>query len=137
MSRYLLIDDDDIIQFVHRKVVERFDPEADIHVAHSVDDALSFLLNRGENEWPEVVFLDINMPIKNGFTFVEGIRDDHPDLFQKLQAQSRVFLLTSSVNPRDMRQAEACILIEELLAKPLKVGMLERLLGEELHPNPD
>ena len=66
-----------------------------------------------------------------------GMEQVYPDLFQKLQAQSRVFLLTSSVNPRDMRQAEACILIEKLLAKPLKVDLLERLLGKEVHPDPD
>jgi CheY-like chemotaxis protein len=131
MKRYLLIDDDDVIQLIHRKVVERHDPTARVDVAKSVDEALGLLLAGGEDALPDVVFLDINMPIKNGFAFVEGIRDDHPVLFMGLQRKSRVFLLTSSVNPRDMERANACFLLERLISKPLSRAVLEELEASE------
>ena len=131
MKRYLLIDDDDVIQLIHRKVVERHDPTARVDVAKSVDEALGLLLASGEDALPDVVFLDINMPIKNGFAFVEGIRDHHPMLFLALQRKSRVFLLTSSVNPRDMERANACFLLERLISKPLSRTVLEELAASE------
>ena len=131
MKRYLLIDDDDVIQLIHRKVVERHDPTARVDVAKSVDEALGLLLADGEDDLPDVVLLDINMPIKNGFDFVEGIRDHHPTLFMDLQRKSRVFLLTSSVNPRDMERANVCFLIERLVSKPLSRAVLEELAASE------
>ena len=130
MKRYLLIDDDDVIQLVHRKVIQRHDPTAQVEVVKSVDEALALLLGAEEGSLPDVMFLDINMPIKNGFVFVEGVRDHHPELFLALQQRTRVFLLTSSVNPRDMEQAHACVLIERLVSKPLRVELLQELEGK-------
>jgi len=127
MKSYLLIDDDDIIQFVHRKVIERFDPDAAIHVAFSVDEALAHLLSLTESSMPDVIFLDINMPMRNGFDFLKDIRTRYRPVYNILRERTKVFLLTSSVNPRDMQSAEQCVLIERLLSKPLSTAVLEGL----------
>lgn len=127
MPNYLLIDDDDIIQFVHKNILAKAHPDAHVTAVFSGAEALAFLVDCGDEEWPEMVFLDINMPMQSGFEFLDGLKEAHPDLHTKLVTQSRLFLLTSSVNPRDVAEAEAHGEIERLLSKPLTVQTVEDL----------
>lgn len=128
MGRYLLIDDDDIIQFIHSKVVKRLDPEADVKTAFSVDQGIKVLQEMAPGPWPDFIFVDISMPVKSGFNFIEELEALHPHTYANVNAHTRVFILTSSVNPHDLRRSAQCSLVEGLLSKPLSPAALERLL---------
>ena len=127
MPNFLLIDDDEVIQFVHKNVLARTHPEAHITAVYSGDEALDFLMACAGEEWPEMVFLDINMPIQSGFEFLDGLKESHPDLHAKLGGRSRLFLLTSSVNPKDVAAAESRGVIERILSKPLNIKTVREL----------
>lgn len=127
MTRYLLIDDDDIIQFIHRKVISAVDPEADVSAVFSADKGLEALLNWDSELLPDFIFIDINMPVKTGFEFLALLESEHPSLHEALIERSRVFLLSSSVNPRDQQRAKACPLIERMLSKPLTPELMKQL----------
>jgi len=127
MTRYLLIDDDDIIQFIHRKVISAVDPEADVSAVFSADKGLEALLNWDSELLPDFIFIDISMPVNSGFDFLDALISDHPALHAALLERSRVFLLTSSVNPRDQQRAQGYALIERMLSKPLTPEMMMQL----------
>ena len=127
IPNYLLIDDDDVIQFVHKNMLAKAHPDAHVTAVFSGAEALAFLEGCSEEEWPEMVFLDINMPMQTGFEFLDAMKETHPDLHAKLAAQSRLFLLTSSVNPKDVAAADARGIIEQILSKPLNVKAIESL----------
>jgi len=132
MNRYLLIDDDDIIHFIHRKVITATDPEAEVTAVFSVEEGLAHLVASAPDVLPDVIFVDISMPILSGFDLLDTLQQDHPELHQTLLEGSRLFLLTSSVNPRDMERAGGYPLISKVLAKPLSPDALKML---DLLPN--
>lgn len=127
MSRYLLIDDDDIIQFIHNKVVSSADPGAQIHAVFSVEKALEHLTSLDWGALPDYIFIDINMPIQSGFDFLDALKSDHPALNAALLEHSKVFLLTSSVNPRDQKKAMEYPVIDQMLSKPLTPEKMKEL----------
>lgn len=127
MGRYLLIDDDDIIQFIHSKVVKRMHPEAEVKTAFSVDEGIKALQEMAPGPWPDFIFVDISMPVKSGFNFIEELEGLHPDVYAALMEHTRVFILTSSVSPNDLKRSAQCNLVEGLLSKPLNPVVLERL----------
>ena len=127
MSRYLLIDDDDIIQFIHKKVISAADGQADISAVFSVANGLQLLTDWGVDHLPDFIFIDISMPVNSGFDYLDALISDYPALHAALLERSRVFLLTSSVNPRDQQRAQGYALIERMLSKPLTPEMMMQL----------
>ena len=127
MNRYLLIDDDDIIHFIHRKVITAADTTAEVTTVFSVEEGLAHLLANAPDALPDVIFVDISMPILSGFDLLDTLQQGHPELHQTLLEGSRLFLLASSVNPRDMERAGAYPLISKVLAKPLSPDALKTL----------
>lgn len=128
MNTYLLIDDDNIIQFVHQNVIGKTDPDGRVFTVSSVEEAFRFLSDSNQPS-PNLVFLDINMPIQNGFDFLDELQLNHEDVHRRLKQDARVFLLTSSVNPRDVDKSKEYPIIEGLIPKPLNPALLENLLA--------
>lgn len=128
MNTYLLIDDDSIIQFVHQNVIGKTDPDGRVFTVSSVEEAFRFLSDSNQPS-PNLVFLDINMPIQNGFDFLDELQLNHEDVHRRLKQDARVFLLTSSVNPRDVDKSKEYPIIEGLIPKPLNPALLENLLA--------
>lgn len=70
ISRIVLADDDLDHGLLFRHILKKIDPLATIHIAHNGEDLLSLL----GKVHPEIVFLDLNMPCKNGFECLQEIR---------------------------------------------------------------
>ena len=132
MNRYLLIDDDDIIQFIHGKVISKADPDAQVTTVFSVDEGLETLKRRAPEDLPDFIFVDISMPIKSGFALIDELLAHCPVLYAALREHSRLFFLTSSVNPKDVIRSEQCELAERMLAKPLSPAVLQKLKSSSL-----
>jgi CheY-like chemotaxis protein len=127
MSKYLLIDDDSIIQFVHRNVIAQFDSAAEVESVMSAAEGIAALEDGLEVGVPDVIMLDINMPILSGFDFLDELIANHPAVYDALREKSCLYLLTSSVNPRDVERAKAYEIIASLLPKPLNSQTLKSL----------
>lgn len=99
----LLVDDDDDCNYFHKRLLDDLQCVEHIEIATDGQEALDFLLskNGGQHPKPEMIFLDINMPVMDGWEFLEEY--DKLDTSQK--ADIVLVMLTTSLNPDDKAKA--------------------------------
>ena len=113
---FLLVDDDDICLFIHRRVLDLSGYCNPAHSASNGKTALEILQHaaQGAVPVPDVILLDLEMPVMNGIAFLEA--------FQKLDCRNKdqiaIVLLTSSVSARDLEYART-LGVNLFLSKPL------------------
>ena len=122
----LLVDDDPTTNFLHRRAIKKVASGTRVAEALNGREALDFLeggMRRGEPS-PELIFLDISMPLLDGWGFLEGYRELSPEW----RSSTRVFMLTTSLNPDDHQRAHEYEVVEDVLDKILTKDKFERLL---------
>jgi len=116
----LLIDDNYIDNFVTRKILEGGNFAESIVVVRSAAEAIS-ALGDGTVK-PDVIFLDVRMPMMGGFEFLEEYDKLNID-----KANIKIFMLSSSLDPLDMRKSTDNKYITQFIHKPLTQKALEEL----------
>ncbi len=116
-----LIDDDDITNMLHQFFLEEYFPDASIVVFSQAELALKAI---SENATlPNYIFLDINMPVMDGWEFIgELSKMSAPNL-----NNVHIHILTSSLDPSDYSKAELSPLIQGFISKPLEIEKVEFL----------
>lgn len=125
----MLIDDLELDNFINEKLLTANDFSKNIYVNTSARSALEFLNNilvMGENflqAMPEVIFIDINMPMVDGFQFIDSFKKT----IEKQVKKPKLVVLTSSVFEKDKERTFN--ISEEIifLNKPLTAEMLEKI----------
>jgi CheY-like chemotaxis protein len=117
----LLIDDNYIDNFVTLKILENSKFAEKIVVRSSAQEAIVAL--QSEEVKPDIIFLDIRMPLMNGFEFL----DEYDRVEIKDKEKIKIFMLTSSLDPTDLKMSEKNKYITQLLYKPLTLKTLEEI----------
>ncbi len=116
----LLIDDNYIDNFVTRKIIEGSNFAESITVVRSATEAIASLAE-GKIK-PDVIFLDVRMPLMSGFEFLEEYDKINMD-----KDHIKIFMLSSSLDPMDMRKSTDNKYITQFIHKPLTQKALEEL----------
>lgn len=96
----LLIDDNPSCNFIMSEFIKFTDDSILVYVAESVDEAEA-LLSDPNCIFPEVIYVDLNMPILNGFDFIELFERN----FVAQHPETRLFMLSSSLRNEDRHRA--------------------------------
>jgi CheY-like chemotaxis protein len=116
----LLIDDDKNDNFYHEREILKALPGINVIAKTSGMEALEYL--KSDHNKPELIFLDINMPIWDGWAFLL----EYSRLDPESQKGTMIMVLTSSKNPTDELRAKAWGFVAGFIIKPLsKETMLE------------
>ena len=121
----LLVDDNEIDNFINERIISSSGFAANVVVRFSADAALEFLKEvfSDESLIPDYIFLDLNMPVKDGFGFLEDFANLPPSVNKK----SKVVVLSSSISPDDINRASVNPFVYKYLNKPLSEKYLEAL----------
>jgi CheY-like chemotaxis protein len=123
----LLVDDDHVFNFLTRNIINGFGFGDKINVAMNGEEALKIIDElRGTSQLPDLILLDINMPIMNGFEFLEEFNK----LSFKKKERMLIAIVTSSTEQEDIDRANL-LGIKYFLSKPVRPGDISRLLEEE------
>lgn len=124
MKRFLLIDDDDIICIVHPAIIRQALPDSEVEIIKSSKEALTFIRETQVNQYPapDAIFLDINMPEISGFGMLERLGETDLNFLK----DTKIYMLSSSVDQRDIERVKENPLITDFVGKPLTIDFLKQ-----------
>jgi len=116
----LIIDDDNISSFLNVRVAQTSGIFRSIESVHNGQDALDYFkkVSNGEAICPDVILVDLNMPLISGFQFIESFRR-----LELPKSDISILVLTSSEDAADVKRA-ALLEVDGYLLKPLTVNTL-------------
>jgi two-component system, chemotaxis family, chemotaxis protein CheY len=115
---FIVIDDDDVNNVLCNITISSVASNASVKTFNRPTEGLEFIRNEYsdlEEIKPTIIFLDINMPIWSGWDFLDYFCKEN----EKVQQQIKIYLLSSSVDPKDFERAKAHQKVEDLIVKPL------------------
>lgn len=121
----LVIDDDDINIFIISKIVEKTGYDVEIVAKHNGQLAIDYIKELTANNLalPHLVLIDINMPILNGWEFIEAYEA------LNLNIDNDMYMLSSSVYENDIEKAKSYKSVKGFISKPLSIDRLKELLA--------
>lgn len=124
-NQVLVVDDDPASTFLIELTLREENLARQIHTFHSAQAALAFVeaTCSPEQNGPDLILLDLNMPVMNGFDFMEALRTSGRSQLIK----ERVVVLTSSTSNKDKEKVRA-YQVRDFLTKPLSLQALQTLL---------
>jgi len=117
-----IVDDDDIYQFTVKYEIEQTQLVDHIKFFSDGEQAIHFLEKVFDqpSQLPDIVFLDINMPIMDGWDFLEEFAQLKPKLGKKIT----VYMVSSSNNEKDIERAKQINEVTDYIIKPVTRDML-------------
>ncbi|RYF91831.1 MAG: response regulator [Chitinophagaceae bacterium] len=125
-TRILLIDDDEINNFLSNELIKLYQPSVEIQSLLYVEAALQYMHEKIQNNQPlpDIILVDINMPDLNGWDFMEAFEQ----LPEAAIEHIKVYVYTSSIYYKDLEKVKNYKSVIKLLSKPFTDEMIAELL---------
>jgi CheY-like chemotaxis protein len=98
----------------------------EITTAKNGEEAIKYfdsLKTTDTNNKPQLIFLDLNMPVMDGWEFLDSFKTESYSQFH----DTKVIILSSTINPEDLEKSKKYPMVIDFLSKPISKEMLEYL----------
>lgn len=133
LDKILCVDDDPITLMLCKKVVEKAQFAKEIDTANNGEEAINYFdalyLEKKNNDlivYPKLVLLDLNMPVMDGWEFLESFKAKN---YLNVFDLTRFIVVSSSIDPNDINKAKTYPVIG-FISKPVTKDMLENLKSQ-------
>lgn len=127
MTKILCVDDDPITLMLYKMVIRKAEFATEVATARNGEEALAFFNDdnsklAGLNDYPKLIFLDLNMPVMGGWEFLDHFNDK-----RLLFEDTKVIVLSSTIDPTDIDKAKTYPMVIDFQSKPISKEMLANL----------
>lgn len=128
LHKILCIDDDAITLMLCKKVIAKSSFSHEIITAQNGEEALQYFTaikasKNAANTKPQLIFLDLNMPVMGGWEFLDYFNSPTFEEFKTI----KVVVLSSTIDPEDLEKSKQYPMVIDFLSKPISHSMLEYL----------
>lgn len=128
IKKLLCVDDDKITLTLIKLIVSKASFAEEIITKINGKEALEYYDDLSENTaseaYPELIFLDLNMPVMGGWDFL----DEFAKTFYKKFNQTKVIILSSSTDPAEKAKTQKYPMVIDYLSKPLTINALKNII---------
>ena len=123
-----IIDDDTIYQFTMKAILTKMACFKEIYIFNDGEEAIDYLSSHAQEpeKIPDMVLLDIDMPVLDGFQFME----QYEILLPQLKKTATIYMSSSSLDPKDIVKANKIENIKEYLIKPIEESKLAAMVKQ-------
>ena len=120
-----VVDDDEIFQIIARKMISICAPQWEIKSFTTGLDALNYLKQHSTltSNIPDVILLDINMPVMDGWMFLEA----YQELKGQLVKSMKIYLASSSIDSKDIERGKRNPNLADYIIKPLTIERIKQI----------
>lgn len=126
-----LIDDDKIYVNLVKKIIEIKNLSENLIIFKNGKEALDYfrpiLENLSEDKLPDIIFLDLNMPVMDGWEFLGEFIKIKNGFNKKIT----LYVVSSSIDSRDLERAKSFSMVEDYLIKPIELKKFEKIFDVE------
>jgi len=117
MKKVYLIDDDEIFVFLTKKTILKVTADVDVEVFSDGLQAITHLRKiKDQPEFlPDVIFLDLNMPVMDGWEFLT----EYQEFYSSFARKNELYIVSSSISPYEMERSKNISFVSEFIIKPL------------------
>ncbi|WP_114784058.1 response regulator [Botryobacter ruber] len=126
IRKVFIVDDDEISIFILESFLMTEGFAEEFVGFLDAEEALQVLLDAADEDLPEIIFLDLNMPVLSGWDFLDALQPYE----DKLLGKCSIYILTSSVDPAEIKRARDYKLVVDYLHKPLTEEAIEKIVKQ-------
>jgi len=126
INTVLLVEDNEITNFYNKHLFTKNGFVEDVQIATNGKKALDYLQGVDIDNKPALILLDLNMPVMNGFEFL----DEFKKLKEELREGIIICILTTSLHEEDLEKAKNYAFISEYCKKPLSASQIKNILTQ-------
>lgn len=124
--KLMLIEDDEVIVYLTKKIIKE-NPHVELgHVFSNGEKAIDFFKEYQHNvdELPDVIFLDISMPVIDGWQFL----GEYNKVRDYLPKNISIYITTSSISQNDINRANQCHIVTDFIIKPIGIECFNEII---------
>lgn len=107
-----LVDDEDVFHWIVKKYVEKMDASCEFLSFYNGDEIYQYLLSAPDIV-PDILLLDLNMPVSSGWQFLENyVKTERTENID-------IYIVSSSIDPQDKEKADQFTVVTDFISKPI------------------
>lgn len=124
-TQFIIIDDNKLNCYIAEKMIKKIASEIEVKPFIYANEAFEYIKNPQPYD-TSIILVDIQMPLMNGFNFVESFEE----LPENVRDKYKLYIYSSTINEKDKQQANNYKSVRQFFSKPLTHNSLDILLKD-------